>query len=341
MSEIKKDLLPLEPGERERPTLKTIARLSGLAVPTVSRALSDAPDIGSDTKKRVRALAAELGYRRNRAGLRLRTGKTNVIALVISADRDVMNHTARLITSIAGELRGTPYHMNVTPYFPDQSPMDPIRYIVETGSADGIILNQIQPEDPRIAYMEKHRFPYAMHGRTEDCSNKPYFDFDNEAFGRQCVELLTARGRRHIALVAPPQSQNYARHMIAGATAAAADLGARIVILDDATSDSPSPDVTEAVLESLNDLPDIDGFIAASTPSAVATTVAIETTGRVLGRDVDLISKEAIPFLAAFRKEILVVHEDVSQAGAFLARAIMQAVDHPELPPMQKLVRPT
>ena len=60
MSEIKKDLLPLEPGERERPTLKTIARLSGLAVPTVSRALSDAPDIGSDTKKRVRALAGAI-----------------------------------------------------------------------------------------------------------------------------------------------------------------------------------------------------------------------------------------------------------------------------------------
>ena len=29
-----------------RPTLKTIAKLSGLAVPTVSRALNDAPDIG-------------------------------------------------------------------------------------------------------------------------------------------------------------------------------------------------------------------------------------------------------------------------------------------------------
>ena len=30
----------------ERPTLKTIARISGLAVATVSRALGDAPDIG-------------------------------------------------------------------------------------------------------------------------------------------------------------------------------------------------------------------------------------------------------------------------------------------------------
>ena len=62
----------------ERPTLKTLARLTGLAVPTISRALSDAPDIGEDTKRRVKEMAARIGYRPNRAGVRLRTGRTNV-----------------------------------------------------------------------------------------------------------------------------------------------------------------------------------------------------------------------------------------------------------------------
>jgi LacI family transcriptional regulator len=45
----------------ERPTLKTIARLAGLAVPTVSSALSDAPDIGEDTKRRVKEIALQIG----------------------------------------------------------------------------------------------------------------------------------------------------------------------------------------------------------------------------------------------------------------------------------------
>jgi len=99
----------------ERPTLKTIAQATGLAVATVSRALHDAPDIGERTKERVREVAQELGYRPNRAGVRLRTGKTNVISLVLSTEEHVMNHTARLIYSIADALRGTPYHMIVTP----------------------------------------------------------------------------------------------------------------------------------------------------------------------------------------------------------------------------------
>ncbi|MEN8896175.1 MAG: LacI family DNA-binding transcriptional regulator [Yoonia sp.] len=69
-----------------KPTLKTIALMSGLAVPTVSRALNDAPDIGAKTKELVRKIAADIGYVPNRAGVRLRTGRTNVISLVISTE---------------------------------------------------------------------------------------------------------------------------------------------------------------------------------------------------------------------------------------------------------------
>ena len=83
--------LTLLPTDSERPTLKTIAAETGLAIATVSRALKDAPDIGEETKKRVREAAKRLGYRPNRAGVRLRTGKTNVIALTLSTEADVMN----------------------------------------------------------------------------------------------------------------------------------------------------------------------------------------------------------------------------------------------------------
>ena len=144
----------------------TIARISGLAVPTVSRALNDAPDIGQATKVLVRKIASEIGYVPNRAGVRLRTGRTNVISLVMPTEHDIMNHTARLISSVAGGLRNTPFHLIVTPFFPDQDPMDPVRYIVETGSADAVIFNQVRPQDPRVAYLMEKGFPFATHGRS-------------------------------------------------------------------------------------------------------------------------------------------------------------------------------
>lgn len=331
----------LEPGERERPTLKTIARISGLAVPTVSRALSDAPDIGRDTKKRVRELADQLGYRPNRAGLRLRTGKTNVIALVLRTEDDVMSHASRLITAIASELRETAYHVIITPYFPDEDPLTPVRYIARTGSADGVILNRIQPEDPRIQFLRDRKIPFAMHGRTSDCENAPFYDFDNRAFACRAVETLAARGRREMLLVAPPQDQNYALEMIDGARQAGRTQGVRVHVLGTASSDSPSAQVRGETLAFLEAHPEIDAIMTASVPSAVAATLGAEACGRVIGADLDMISKESMPILKDFRREILVVAENITEAGQFLARAIIQAIDEPEKPPMQKLVAPT
>ena len=322
------DLVPSPfDSDTERPTLKTIAAETGFAVATVSRALKDAPDIGLETKKRVREAAARMGYRPNRAGVRLRTGKTNVIALVLSTEADVMNHTSRLIYSIANTLRGTAYHLIVTPFFPDQDPMDPIRYIVETESADAVILNQTRPDDPRIRYMAERGFVFATHGRTDMGIDHPFFDFDNEAYGRIGVQALAARGRKRLLLLPPPREHAYARHMTTGFSQAAAELGARIEVMQTVTSDSGAMAVEQAVLERMNQPNPPDGFVAGSTTGAMAIINAVERRGLVLGRDVDVVVKEAIRFMRRFRREVLLVHEDVGRAGEYLAQAIVAAIE--------------
>jgi len=311
----------------ERPTLKTIAAETGLAVATVSRALKDAPDIGEETKRRVRETAERLGYRPNRAGVRLRTGKTNVIALVLSTEADMMNHTSRLIYSIANGLRGTAYHLVVMPFFPDQDPMEPIRYIVETESADGVILNQTRADDPRVRYMAERHFPFATHGRTEMGIDHPYFDFDNEAYGRVAVRALVARGRRRLLLVAPPMAHNYAQHMVTGFRDEAARLGVSTEVMEDVTSDSGSSLTEGALMRRLGRAPVPDGMVLGSTTSAMGAVSAAELSGLTLGRDVDVVAKEAIQFLRRFRREMIVVPEDVGRAGDFLARAVVAAIE--------------
>jgi len=248
----------------QKPTLKTISQISGLAVPTVSRALNDAPDIGRDTKKLIRKIADEIGYVPNRAGVRLRTGRTNVISLVMSTEHD--NHTARLISSVARGLEDTRFHLNVTPYSPSDDIMKPVRYIVETGSADAVILNQIEPEDPRIAYLMERKFPFVTHGRSSWSDKHPYYDFDNETYGRQAVDMLHARGRKNVAVVAPPQKQSYALHLVAGLKERAAANGQFLSILRTVTSDSPSPEVTQGLIDHLTTHPETDAIVGCAVP---------------------------------------------------------------------------
>ena len=98
--------------------------MTGLGVTTVSRALNDAPDIGRATKERVRLVANQIGYRPNRAGVRLRTGKTNVISLVLSVENEILGLTSHVVYGISEYLAATPYHLIVTPYRLAGDPLD-------------------------------------------------------------------------------------------------------------------------------------------------------------------------------------------------------------------------
>jgi LacI family transcriptional regulator len=329
-----------QPGPGERPTLKTISRLSGLAVPTVSRALGNAPDIGQRTKDRVQAIARQIGYRPNRAGLRLRTGKTQVISLVIATDHDVMNQTARLIGSIAQGLRGTSYHLNVNPAFPDD-PMLPVRYIVESGSADGIIMNTTLPDDPRIHFLNEAGFPFVTHGRSSMAASHAYFDFDHYTMGQLTVGELVERTRSSILLIPPPQHQNYAQDLMRGAREKAAKCGVTLRIFGDIHSETPLERIEQALVRHMQQFPDTDAILCASTTAALGAIATADQLGLEIGRDIDVCTREVIPLLGRFRPGILTVDEDVTRAGLFLARAILHRIEHPVEPPLQELEIPT
>ncbi|EKE71877.1 LacI family transcriptional regulator [Celeribacter baekdonensis] len=324
---------PLSPGER--PTLKTISRITGLAIATVSRALSDAPDISVETKRRVRECADHIGYQPNRAGQRLRTGKTHVVSLLMPTEPDIMSHTAQLISSIAEGLQGTAYHLVVTPYAPNEDLMRPLRHMIGTGSADAVILNQTMPEDPRVAYLMERGFPFATHGRTIWADQHAWFDFDNRRFAELGIAALARRGRRHVLIVAPPLDQLYGQDILEGITKACQIHGMTPIWLKSATSDSASKVIETAVSAALKESPEIDAILCASPMSAITAIDAAERSGRVIGRDFDAFAKEATPLLTRFRREALTLHEDVAKAGKALARAVIQAIEQLQAAPLQ------
>ncbi|WP_238365110.1 substrate-binding domain-containing protein [Mesobacterium pallidum] len=336
MSSSEDDAARLRPGER--PTLKTIARLTGLAVPTISRALNDAPDIGATTKARVREVARSVGYVTNRAGLRLRTGKTHALALVLPEEQDLMAQTSRLVSAITEEAQAGGYHVIITPVARPADSLRMVRQVVEAGIADGLILNQIQPRDTRIKFLMDRRIPFVTHGRTEWCDRHPYFDFDNETFGRIAVRRLQMRGRRRLLMLVPPVAQAYSADMIRGAKDEARRLGIRVEVMPGATTDDPIDMIEPAVRDACASFQP-DGIIAATNAAAISAIAGLEAIGLEIGSGVDLLTKDpgTGTLMRLFRRNTLLVTEDVPRAGATLAKALIQAIEHPELPPIQGL----
>lgn len=312
--------------EAGRPTLKTIAFMTGLGVTTVSRALKDAPEIGEATRRRVQLVARQVGYRPNRAGVRLRTGKTNVISLVLNTEEQIGGFVSDMIYGISEHLAQTPYHLIVTPYSRNNDPLEPVRYVVETGSADGIIISRTEPDDKRVRYMLEHGFPFATHGRTEIQTPHAFHDFDNSAFAGDAVRKLVELGRKRLALLAPPSSLSYYNHMRNGFLDAMTEIGFAEVPFTGVTVDHSIEQIRSRALQLMHKPNRPDGVVSGAGGATFALVAGIEDAGLKVGRDVDIVSKQSARLLHLFRPEIHVVNEDVRLAGRELARSIVALI---------------
>lgn len=321
-----------------KPTLKTIAAISGFGVPTVSRALNGSAEIGEETKRLIRNIADEIGYVRDSSGLRLRTGKTNIVNLILSMHRD--DRTGELVSSFAQSLQATPFQVVVAPLMPREDPLAAVRRVVESQMADGIIINETLIEDPRITYLLDRKFPFAVHGRDRQAHLYPHYDYDNRAFGQMAVELLYNRGRRSLALFGPPRTRNYGHETYVGADMASAQLGVDLRPVESTTSEQAVDILMAGADAFVANHPECDGYVCSSFDSAMAITAALEKIRRVVGQDVDVVAKGASAFLRMMRPGILIFDESISAVGEFLGKALLQAIRFPELPPMHKLEKP-
>jgi LacI family transcriptional regulator len=323
----------------ERPTLKTIAFLTGLGVTTVSRALKNGPEIGEDTKERVRQIAKQIGYRPNRAGVRLRTGKTNVISLILNTHEESMGLVSEMVYGITEALVGTPYHLVITSYSLTD-PMEPIRYIVETRSADGVIISHTEENDARVSYLTEHNFPFATHGRTNMGIVHPWHDYDNDAYAYEAVKMLAIRGRKSIALNGPPPHLLYAKHMRSGFERGLREFGIKEHPWTALDTGIDVERIRELGLEvgQRSDRP--DGIVCNAPLSALALASGLEAGGITIGKGIDIVTKRNSQLLAWIRKDLLTISEDFRVAGRDLANSVMARISGKNPLELQSLAKP-
>ncbi len=322
-----------------RPTLRTLAQITGLGVSTVSQALRDNPEIAEETRRRVKLAAQQAGYRPDRAGVRLRTGKTNVISLILNTDGTSMGLVEQLVYGISEVLADTPYHLVVTPYELND-PMAPVRYVVENRLADGVIISRTRPDDQRVRYLIDNHVPFATHGRTHCGIEHAYHDYDNEVYAKLAVDQLAMRGRKFIAHLRPPPGLSYNEHAILG-FAKAIHANGLTEFPHDLNIDTSYEEVrnfTRSVIEK-NDAP--DGYVSHSELITMAIISGLEEAGQILGRDFDIVTKQCSPFMPWFRHGIMMINEDHKLAGVELAKAVLGAIAGKDVKSLQSLVAPT
>jgi len=324
----------------KRATLKTISELTGLSLSTVSLSLRGGASLKEETRQKVADAAALLGYVPDRAGVRLRTGKTNVIALVLDGAEDSIDFVHHMIQGIGNAIKGTRYHMNVSPEFDRSHSVDTVRYILQNRTADGIILTHTSARDPRVQLLMDADFPFVTHGRTEFYSPHPYHDFHSEEFTRLSVERLVARGCKSAMLVIGGDVTNNYHTIVTTFERAAArmKLDARIINRSDDRNTPAELRQFGRDLARSKDRP--DGILCDGEMSAICIVSGLVDEGLRVPGDMEFICKQTSDVFSALFPSIDTIEEDVFAAGAELTRLLLRRIEGEPAESLQTLSEP-
>jgi LacI family transcriptional regulator len=335
----------LEPRERRsasrsgKPTLRTIAEMAGLATTTISRALNNAPELSHETRERVQKLAAEVGYVPDRTALRLKTGRTNVIGLVLNPHEEILNFGQSLVGGISAALSGSTYHLVIMPARRDASPIDQIRYILSNRMADGVIFSRTSPHDERVRLLIDAGFPFVSHGRT-DFPGHAYVDYDNAEFAYTGVRRLHAKGRRKLSVILPQEGYTFTRYLREGIARAVAETGMNVEFVAGTNIEDGADAIRAATMTRIAQGAPPDAYLCAGDSVALAVMAGITDAGQTIGTDVDVVTKQMSGIFSLVRPRVDVVNEDITLAGLQMAQLLLRQIQGEPAETLQILQAP-
>ena len=329
------------PDPHKRPTLKTIADITGLSLSTVSLALRTGNNLKQETNDKVAQAARQIGYVPNRAGVRLRTGRTNVLALVLATNDKSLDFTQRLVQGIGAYIKSTQFHLNVIPEFETENPVAAVKYVLENRVADGVILTHTSANDPRVKLLLENDFPFVSHGRTEFNTPHAYHDYDIAQYVELAVTRLASKNRKHILLAAvDKESTNY--HIIVDQFKRCMS---ELKLVGEVANNAENLSCTESARAFGQSLAKhsqpFDGIICNSELIALSIVSGLQDGGIALGKDYDLICRQTTEILSILYPKMDTISDDLIATGSALARLLIEQINGADISTLQTLQKPT
>jgi DNA-binding LacI/PurR family transcriptional regulator len=192
------------PGPR-RPTIADIAERAGVSKVSVSYALNGNPGISDDTRRRIVAIADEIGWHPNRAARALSASRSGACGLALARPARTLAYEpffSKLLSGIEAELSARQLALMLQIVEDVDAETAALRRWWAEHRVDGVLLVDLRVDDPRVAAVEDLHLPAVIVGGPGPTGSLPYLP-GNDADGVcQIVDHLVALGHRRIDRVA-------------------------------------------------------------------------------------------------------------------------------------------
>ncbi|MGX5682804.1 LacI family DNA-binding transcriptional regulator [Schumannella luteola] len=303
-----------------------MAARAGVALSSVSRALSGHPDVSATMKARVETAARELGYEPDLLAQSLRRGSTRTIGFAM---RDISNQLfANVAKSCEQELRRAGYTMILTNSDGDMLTEAANLDVLRRRRIDGLVVSLVsETSDRTVTALRDMDLPIVLLDREVDGVEASRVLCDHYAGVTEAMDALVAAGHRRIALVLGQDDVRTARerHRAYRDAVERAGLGADDALVIRSTLDEASVERVLGPLMASDAAP--SAVLATGIPATVAALRASKAAGRTPGVDTAIIALDEWPFLEDFTNSIAVITRDPAVMGREAARLMLQLLD--------------
>lgn len=291
-------------------TIKDVARVAGVSVATVSRALNGAENVLPHTRQRILDIARELRYAPSGAARSLITRKTDTVGALLP---DLHGEFfSELIRGIDQAARARGLHLLLSSSHDDATEAAAALRAMN-GRVDGLIVMSPHADDDFLSQNLPPNLPAVLLNSGLQRPAQRVFAVDNFGGARAMTEHLVASGRRHIAFLGGPAANFEARERERGYRAGLAPGAAAWVLEGDFSEAGGQRAAAQLLALPAGERP--DAVFAANDIMAIGLLGTLVAAGVRVPEDIALAGFDDIPIARYVSPALTTIHVPIADLG--------------------------
>jgi DNA-binding LacI/PurR family transcriptional regulator len=293
------------------PAMTDVAKLAGVSHQTVSRVLNDHPNVREQTRMRVHAAIAELGYRPNRAARVLVTGTSHVIGVV--SQSSTLYGPAATLTALAETALRHGFTVNVESVRAlDHQPIaDAIGRHLDQRVAGLVVIAPVESANDALDDLPDDIPLVSIDGDPKRTTE--LVTVDQEAGAYAATKHLLAAGHKTVWHVSGPDFWFDSQGRLAGWQRALTEAGAEIPPVMSADWFAASGYRAGQILARMAD---VTAVFAANDHLALGILRALNERGRRVPEDISVVGFDDVPEAAYYIPPLTTVRPDFDAVAA-------------------------
>lgn len=294
-------------------TIEDVAKLAGVSIATVSRAIRMPEKVAESTRKKVTAAIARTGYTANAMAQNLRMQRSQMVMVLAQSISDP--NFPGILTGLEKVAKDRGYGVLIGNTEDDVAIEEKHLRFLSTGMADGLILlTGHLPVAGWLQHPATHIPPMVAAARPPNRDDISYVGVNDVAASKVATEYLLTLGHQQIVYVSGPQGDalSEARHRgYCDALTESSDQTSVWRVQGDGTTEGGRSAIERLFIR--DTLP--TAFFCYNDNTAIGVIAALQSRGFNVPRDFSVVGFDDIPFASNITPSLTTIRQPRSQIG--------------------------